>query len=211
VTHLLGPLLGGFGVLIAGFVALVIVAAVVGSRRERERLRQLEQAAFMAGWRPVGGPVPPVVAEATRSRRNKMALAIELNGRPYWMVWHRWTESNGENSRRVDLTRYFAWLGPSYPNLEIKRRTKLGGKLMPVRGLGTGDPAFDKAFLVRSPPDPQTARLLGPQLRQEMLAYRLPPWQIAGGVLIMAYNDAPDIKTLEPRTATIRHLANMLS
>lgn len=82
---------------------------------------------------------------------------------------------------------------------------------MPVRGLGTGDPAFDKAFLVRSYPDPQIARLLGPQLRQEMLEHRLPPWQIVGGTLVMAYNDAPGITTLEPRTAAIRHLADLLS
>jgi hypothetical protein len=35
---------------------------------------------LQTGWRPLAGPMPWVVAEATRSSRNKMAMTTERDG-----------------------------------------------------------------------------------------------------------------------------------
>ena len=195
-----------FGLVVLGVITAVVVA------HQRDSRRRLQLHAYMAdtGWWPISEPPPQQVDTAWRSRRTKLAAVKNIDGGPVWMVWHRWTESSGENSSTHDLTRYFRWLGPNYPDVEVKKRTSVGALIKPVRGPGTGDAAFDKAFRVISPYPADAARLLGPHLRQLMTEHRLPPWRIERGLLIIQMDLAVRIETLQPMADQVVELARRL-
>jgi hypothetical protein len=203
-----------FGVFFVTAVVLLIVYAVAAVRRERRRREQLRGYAARLGWLPITGPVPEPVAKDARSRRCRLALGLRRGGHDLWVVWHQWTESTGSgegsSSRTRNRTRYFLWLGPAYPDIAVRRRTGIGAFFKPVRGIGTGDAGFDKAFLVRPSDTYEQRRLLTPPLREAMLARRLPVWEIAGGVLITAYEDMPRIENLQARADAISYLARAL-
>ena len=203
---------------LSGFVSLFIVALIVlivlavkGYRRERRRRAELDLYATQLGWQPIAGPVPEPVAKDVRSRRNKLALSTQRGPHPLWLVWHQWTESNGETSTTTrNLTRYYIWLGQGHPDIQLRRRSRIGAFFKPVRGVGTGDAAFDRAFLVRPSGTYEHQRLLTPQLRAAMVARQVPAWRITGGVLIIGYGDVPRIENLQPRADVICYLAQAL-
>ncbi|KAB2373212.1 hypothetical protein [Actinomadura montaniterrae] len=211
-----GPGLFGSTGLFVGLVVLAVVVIVWSAVRSHRQMRELREHIAACGWRPVerDEPMPRPVASAVRSRRTKLAVAAE-EPYPLWLVWHRWTESQGTgDSRRTsthDLTRYFLRPGGGFRDVEVVKRTAIGGFLMPVRGVGTGDAAFDKRFLIRGLGEQQAVRLLTPALRAAMLAGDVPPWEVAGGVLISAYTDAPSIGTFQPRADALVRLAGMLT
>jgi hypothetical protein len=203
-----------FGGFFSTALVLVIVVVVVVARRERAKLAELRAYAAQSGWLPITGPAPEPVERDARSRRCKLALGVRRGPHHLWVVWHQWIESTGSgdnsSSRRRNRTRYFLWLGPGYPDVSLRRRTGIGAFVKPVRGVGTGDAAFDKAFLVRPGDSHEPLRLLTPPLREALLARRLPIWAIEGGVLITAYDDIPRIENLHPRADAICYVADAL-
>jgi hypothetical protein len=203
-----------FSGLFSTVIIVVIVVVVVVARRERGRVAELHGYAAQSGWQPITGPAPEPVARDARSRRCKLALGGQRGPHHLWVVWHQWTESSGSgqtySSRRRNRTRYYLWLGPHYPDVSLRRRTGIGAFFKPVRGVGTGDAVFDKAFLVRPGGSDEPLRLLTPPLREAMLAGRLPIWAITGGVLITAYDDVPRIENLQPRADAICYVADAL-
>jgi hypothetical protein len=210
-----GDLLGSNTLFIA-FAALVMVVIVWSGVRGRRQMRELREHIAARGWRPVvrDEPMPGPVASAARSRRSRLAVATQ-EPYPLWLVWHRWTESSGTGDNRTtsthNLTRYFLLLGAGYQDMEVVKRTALGGLFMPVRGAGTGDADFDKRFLVRGLGEHQAVRLLTPELRAAMLAGEVPAWEVSAGVLISAYSVAPSVATFQPRADTLVALAGMLT
>jgi hypothetical protein len=197
--------------------AILTGTVIVGSAvRDRRRAKRFRAHAAACGWWPLTAdqPLPGPVASAARSRRTKLAFAAEREY-PVWLVWHHWIESTGTgDSRRTkahDLTRYFLPLGPGFQDVEIVARTALGGLLKPVRGVGTGDPAFDKRFLVRGLGEQQAVRLLTPELRAAMLAGEVPTWTVRARVLISSYSSPPSAETLEPRADALIAVARMLT
>jgi hypothetical protein len=205
-------------VIFSGFfstaVILVIVVAVMIVRRERRRVAELHAHAAQYGWQPITGPVPEPVARDARARHCKLALGVRRGPHHLWVVWHQWIESTGggqySSSRKRNRTHYYLWLGPGYPDVSLRRRTGMGGLFKPVRGVGTGDAAFDKAFLVRPGDSDEPRRLLTPPLREAMLAQRLPLWSITDGVLITTYNEVPRVENLQGRADAICYVADTL-
>jgi hypothetical protein len=203
-------------VLFGTAAAAVAVLAVTVIRRDRRRREELRAYAAQAGWWPVAGPaagpaqLPGPVAEDARSRRCKLAFGARRGRYDVWMVWHQWVESTGDSSTTRNLTRYYLWLGPSHPDIALRRRTGIGAFFKPVRGAGTGDAAFDRAVLVRPGDGGAQWGLLTPPLREALLARRLPLFQITGGVLITRYGDVPRIDNLDARAAAICELADAL-
>lgn len=206
-----------FSGLFAAVVALLIVAAVMAAARERRRREQLHAHAAQWGWRPVtiAAPAPGPVSEAARSRRSRLVLGTRLQGFDLWLVWHQWTESTGSGDSTTSTTRnhtrYFLWLGGSYPDLRLERRSRIGAFLKPVRGIGTGDAEFDRHFLVRGARGHEALRVLTPDVRHAMMTGRLPVWRISGGVLITGHQDVPRVENLQPHADVIVYLARMLT
>jgi hypothetical protein len=209
-----GLISGILGILFAGTITLVIILVVRTAARERERRARLHAHAAQLGWYPITSPVPGPVAEAIRSRRTKLALGIRHSGYDAWMVWHQWTESTGSDSSTTstkNLTRYYLWLGPAHPNVQLVRRTSIGAFFNPVRGIGTGDAEFDKRFVIKPADRPEAIQVVTPVIRQAMFAGHFLNWQVSDGTLILAYWDTPRIENLQPRADGIVHLAHLLS
>jgi hypothetical protein len=178
--------------------ALMVIASRVGARRSREF------AAFAAssGWTEPPSPLPEPLVTVARSYRSRLMLYSHRDGFDVWISWHRWTEISGGNPTRRsgstthDVTRYFVALGRRRPNAVVQRRTGLGGLLKPVRGHGTGDAEFDRAFVVRPTDEPVVLALLTPPMRAALRSGRVPPWQIADDLLITTYLRPPTAATL---------------
>jgi hypothetical protein len=207
--------LGIFGIMVAGFVALFAVLATWAVRRHRGQKARLRAHAAQLGWHPIVGPAPDLVAESAASGRTELALGTHHSGFDVWMVWHLWYESssspgNGTQSMR-NLTRYFLWLGPAYPDVRLARRSGVGAFFDPVRGIGTGDAEFDKRFVIKPSDRPEVIPMVTPVIRQAMLAGHFLNWQISGGLLILAYADRPRIENFQPRADGIAHLAGLLT
>lgn len=204
-----------FGGLFPFFFVLIIVVGILAVLRERRRRERLRAYAAELGWQPIMGPAPDPVIRDMDSRRCKLDLGTRYGPYEVWLVWHQWVEHTGSgdtsSSTTRNLTRYYLWLGSSYPDISVRRRTRVGAFFKPVRGVGTGDSAFDKAFLVRPADSYAGQRLLTPQLREVMLARRLPVFEITGGVLITGYGDPPRVENLKPRADAIACLAHMLT
>ncbi|MCW2876467.1 MAG: hypothetical protein JWQ95_567 [Sphaerisporangium sp.] len=119
--------------------------------------------------------------------------------------WETDTDTTTHN-----LTRYFVRPSAGHPPISFERRTQLGGLIVPVRGEGCGDPAFDHAFLVH-PKEGAPIHLLSQEIRGEMLAGVIPLWEIdAGGMLVTWYDDAPRVETFEQRADALLHVLRLL-
>ncbi|QKG27223.1 hypothetical protein [Actinomadura verrucosospora] len=199
-----------YNALIIVIVALIVAGIVWTATYDHVRTKRLHAHAAAFGWSPVGAadPMPGPVAEAVRSRRSKLAFATE-QPYPIWLVWQQ--PSTDSTGQARELTRYFLLIGSEYPDVRVVRRTALGGLFKPVRGAGTGDPAFDRKFLIRGPGGHRAADLVTPQVRAAMLAGDAPAWEITAGVLVASHPDAPTRRTLQPRADALTDLARMLT
>jgi hypothetical protein len=203
-----------FVALVAGVVVLFALLVTVAVRRHRGQKARLQEHASELGWHPVFGPAPDLVAESAASRRTELALGTHRSGFDVWMVWHLWYESSGAGDggqSMRNLTRYFLWLGPTYPDIRLSPRSSIGAFFDPVRGIGTGDAEFDKRFAIKPSDRPEVIPAVTPLVRQAMLAGHFRNWQISGGVLILAYADRPRIENFQPRADGIVHLARLLT
>lgn len=220
----------------AGFVALLLALNAAVRWRLRRRMARLRAQSAQFGWHPITDPVPGPVATALRSRRCKLALAMQYEGRQVWMIYHQWTErSASRRSERVeDLMRYFLDLGPGYPSILLRRRTVMDGDQWPVEGMGglvekfidgmrglpdsyTGDAEFDRRFSFQVLQTHQVRhataeplRLLTPPVRAAMVADQLPLWGLDGGILSIRYPYEPDADRLQAGAEAIVRLAGML-
>jgi hypothetical protein len=213
---------GVFGVL----VGVVVLVSLYAAMKERTQGQELRAYATEQGWHEPGptDALPAPVAAAKDSSRSRLLLTTRRDGENVWVSWHRWTERS--DSRRYnattqqwetdtsstthDLTRYFVRAGGHPEPISFKKRTTLGGIFMPVRGEGTGDASFDRAFLVQ-PKEGAPVHLLTQEVRDEMLAGLLPLWEIdASGMLVTCYDDPPKIETLEQHADALLHLLDLL-
>ena len=74
----------------------------------------------------------------------------------------------------------------------------------------TGDVAFDRRFRVRAEDPDDATRLLGPELRAEMLARELPLWEIHDADLIVAWPLSLRPRDLPPRLASTLRLVELI-
>jgi hypothetical protein len=205
-------------IIVIGFpVALLMRAAT--NRRSAE----ISDFAAQDGWTAhvQGAALPEPVAQASQSPRSQLTFGKQSGPHQIWMNWHHWTETRSSagpgggtqtTSKVKNLTRYFLTLGPDgYPDLSFKRRSALGSALRPVRGEGTGDAAFDRAFIVICDDKPAADRLLTAPLRQAMQTKAVPLWSIRQGTLITGYADKPATANLDARADTLITIGEMLS
>jgi len=196
-------------------VTAIIIIGIVLTVREKKRVQGLREYAADRGWRPVAGsaPLPSPVTAAAGSPHAQFTL--ERDHPRMWVSWHSWqeTSSNSDGSSSTwyhQLTRYFTELAGGFPDCEVSRRTRLGAWVVPRRGLGTDDDAFDRAFVI-SPKNNVAVRELFPRvMRQALLQGSVPPWSIRTNVLMTSYDDAPTIENLEQRAQDLVRLASLL-
>lgn len=198
-------------------LAIAVVAGLIAlSRAAHRQARELSEFAALSGWTAPADPLPPTLAPVAASARSRMMLYSHRNGCHVWLSWHRWTEtSTGNPSRRAsstthDLTRYFVTLPRRRPNVAVQRRTGLAGLLKPVRGAGTGDPPFDRAFLVKPADEPVALALVTAPMRDALRRGLVPPWQIVDDLLVTGYSRPPTVENLNAHADAAVHAVRLL-
>ncbi|GAA3813789.1 hypothetical protein GCM10022226_38190 [Sphaerisporangium flaviroseum] len=212
--------------LFALVVGVALLFSMLSRTRERSRRQEFLTRATENGWYEPGpaDALPASVAAAKDSDRSQLLLTTRRDGENIWISWHRWTErkdssaynssaGRSETDTRTtthDLTRCFVRAGGHPEPISLERRTKVGGLFIPVRGEGTGDASFDRAFLVH-PKEGAPIHLLTQDIRDEMLAGLIPLWQIdETGMLVTRYDEAPGADTLEQHADALLHVLDLL-
>ena len=225
----LGPATsGGGGGSLVGFLVvfgLVIVTLLLFSsfsaRRERGRRRGFLAQATERGWYEPSPAdfVPPSVTAAEDPASLKLLLTARRDGENIWVAWNRPEQGAGPRDATApaareggprDLTRYFVRAAGHPDPISFLRRGP-GGASALVRGAGTGDPAFDRAFAVL-PEEGAPVHLLTETVRREMIAGLIPLWEIdATGMLVTRYEEEPEIDAFDRHADALLHLLGALS
>lgn len=179
-------------------------------RRERAEVAPIQDYALDAGWSAFGPPVPPPVDVAVRSPLTKLALTCQVGGHQVWMVWQRWPGSDADGRGPLGLTRFYVWLEDHYPDMQVRRRDTLSLLVLPVQGIGTGEPEFDRHYMIKSTGSDAPLRVLTPAVRQVMIAGRAREWEISAGTLIHTYEDKERVETLQGRAEGVANFAQLL-
>jgi hypothetical protein len=184
----------------------------VQSRKAARLQREFDEFTIRTGWHRSLDRLPASLTAVAKSRRSQLLMWTQREGYTIWLSWHRWQESTGSdnmnNSRTRDLTQYFVELPRRYPDASVLPR--IGGFLNPVRGIGTGDADFDRAFVIKPTDNMAAISLVTPQIRAAMRDRRIPPWQIAGDLLILADYRPPSVATLNATVDVAVHTARLL-
>jgi hypothetical protein len=192
---------GGFGVLclvlFLGFLAVAIVLAVYGARKERERKDTLVQWALANEWAHMVRPATdwPTRLPGHNGRGVTMAMTGLVNG---WTVtvgeYHYTTSSTDANGHSSSTTHHYVVvalrLPRAYPSIAVSPRggmSKLWRSVFGDSGATTGIPQFDETFKINTK-DPAAVRYaVGPALVEAHLAGRVPAWSIVGDELLTAF------------------------
>jgi len=184
------------GLIIVAFMAVGVLvsrtAAKSAIRAMRRRNAEFDAAWARQGWRRVPVGDGPRVMNEGGFRDERLRLVKQIGDHIVWMNWRNWINGSGENSSGEHRTTYFVQMTPAgYPELLVRRRTRLGGQLIPRRGLGTGDPDFDQAFTITPHNTPGPNRILTSPIRQALLVGTIPAWQIRDNTLIIEHRAPP--------------------
>jgi hypothetical protein len=206
---------------VAAVITLLVVLGVIGSKVARKRRAELLAHASTLGWEPTTDftQLPPAIAAVARSNRSQLFLRHRTS--PMWISWHRWTESSSSynsssgrwesSSTTHDLTRYFAALPGYFADMTVERRTKIGAFFKPRRGVGTGDDAFDRMFVVKPADDIAVIRQVNARLMGALAAGAVGPFRIDGNIASLADNSWLRREDLRRRTDELRRLASLLT
>ena len=167
-----------FGLMTAGLIALVVVVAVAGQRRARERQQGLAGFAHHKEWeyRPSDPSlVSPFQGAPFGRGHGRSATNVLLghhDGRPFVAFDYRYTTTSGSGDSRSSSTYTHSVvalnLGAPTPGLSVAPTSTFGRLVNAVTGrdIPVGDPAFDEAFTVTSH-SPEFARdVLHPGIRE---------------------------------------------
>ncbi|WP_433211541.1 hypothetical protein ACQP00_50700 [Dactylosporangium sp. CS-047395] len=178
---------------------LVIILAVIGRRRERQRRELLEVWAVRNRWQYV--PRPPNEwwrrLPGRNSRGVALALSGQLGGRPVSVGEYSYTTTSttsgadGTTSTSSQTHHFVVWVvrvRGSWPALSVHRRgamSRFGRTLFGDRATALGHEAFDSAFRISADRPEMVRTVFGQALVAEHLAGRLPDWSLRGDELMV--------------------------
>ncbi len=190
------------GVVCATLVALIVVAAVISARRERERRERLRHWATRYEWAYVERPAVDWTARLPGRNRRGVSLLLSgvLDGHPVSVAEYSYTETHTSTTHNASgttststssTTHHFVVVvvrlprpGPSVEVVPRHGLSKLGRALFGDRPTALGYEPFDRAFRIAAK-DPGAARyLVGPALAGEHIAGRVPAWSLHGTELV---------------------------
>ncbi|GAA3449788.1 hypothetical protein [Dactylosporangium matsuzakiense] len=186
-------------VCIAAVFVLLVLAAVVSRRRERERRERLEVWAVQHRWQYVPRPVNEWWRRLPGHNKRGVSLALSgvVGGRPVSVAEYSYTTTSttsgpdGSTSTSSQTHHFIVWVvrvRGSWPELSVHRRgavSRFGRTLFGDRATALGYEPFDSAFRIRAA-RPETVRtVFGRDLVAEQLSGRLPEWSLYGGDLMV--------------------------
>lgn len=190
------------GVCIALVFTLLIVAAVITRRRERERRELLHAWAVRNRWQYV--PQPSTQWWPRLPGRNRRGVSLALNGtvggRPVSVGEYSYTTTStttgadGTTSTTSQTHHFLIWvvrLRAAWPAVSVHRRgamSRFGRTLFGDRATALGYEPFDSAYRISAERPEMVRGLFGRELVAEQLAGRLPEWSLAGDELMAVEN-----------------------
>ncbi len=191
-------------IIAAVFVAVVAVSALIDRRNRRE----LQAWATSRGWtyrENGGGDWAGFLPQGRRRNGVKIQLNGTWQGRPITLAdyWYKTVHSNGQTrtTRTHHLTTVVVHLAAPYPVVVLHSRTLGSLGLGVAQAVGrhpanlTGIPEFDSRFRIEAGQH-DARKLVTAQVVHATLQGNLPPWQLRGRDLIIAWPgslNAPDL------------------
>jgi hypothetical protein len=182
----------------AAFVALIVIFAVVTSRRERDRQDALRLWAASCGWQATRRPAVDWGRRmpGRNSRGVTLALSGTIAGRTVTIgEYHhtRTTSSTSSTDMSSSSTTTYHYvlmvvrLRRPGPTIAVFRRgamSRFGRSLFGDRATAIGYEPFDSAYRVAADDATSVPSVLGQALVAEHVAGRLPDWSLQGDELL---------------------------
>jgi hypothetical protein len=208
--------------LILVFVAFAVIVALVHAIIEQNHRRGLQAWAMSRGLAVREGGGGDWMKSLPHGRQADVTVQLygTWQGRPvivadYWYVTSRSAGRTTRSRRTQHLAVVIAHLETAYPPVVLHSRG-LGGL-----GLGiaqamdphpanlTGDPEFDNRFRIEAS-EPGAGGLVTAQVIEATLGARLPPWQLQGQDLVIAWPGSLKAANLDQRLNHALTLADLL-
>jgi hypothetical protein len=185
------PLVGLVAALCLGSVVLVALVAVYHGRRQRRRGREMQQWADRNGWTLTRNPPVDWGRQLPGGNRRGIGHTFSrtLDGRPVNVAQYSVTDtSDGTTTNTHFHVVAVAILRRAYPSIQVEPRgrvSRLKNKLLGPGETASGDPDFDRQFIIRTS-DPSVVRQwLSPALIAAELTGRIPAaWSVYGTELL---------------------------
>jgi hypothetical protein len=205
--HSYGPL-----VFILGACAVVGIIGLLVAAQNNAMWAELRTRATGLGWTEVPREeVPPEIAHLVQWHRPRCILRGPGDGDVLWLVWHQWTTRRGKSRTTHNATRLLATQRVDWRDFTVERRTRLGAKLMPVNGAGTGDREFDRAYLIRTGDPADTPVVLTPDIRAALVREEIVPFAVAANLATILVRQVPDVDLFDAQTPVMARVVALLA
>ncbi|MFI5915542.1 hypothetical protein [Dactylosporangium sp. NPDC051541] len=180
-------------------LALLITAAVVSRRRERQRRERLEVWAVRNRWQYIARPANEWWRRLPGHNKRGVSLALSgvIGGRAVSVGEYSYTTTStspgpdGSTSTSSQTHHFVVWVVQvrgSWPELSVHRRgamSRFGRTLFGDRATALGYEPFDSAFRVRAARPEMVRGVFGRELVAEQLSGRVPEWSLHGSELLV--------------------------
>jgi hypothetical protein len=209
-------------VLILVIVAVLVAVVAVGGLVDQGYRRKLQAWATARGWayrENGGGDWAGFLPKGRRRHGVKIQLDGTWQGRPVTLAdyWYQTIRSTGRTrtTRTHHLTAVVVRLAAPYPAVVLHSRAlgSLGLGIAQAVGLHpanlTGIPEFDSRFRIETGPH-SGSELVTAQVIHATLQGNLPPWQLHGHDLIIAWPGSLNVPDLDRKLSQALTLAAQL-
>jgi hypothetical protein len=207
--------------LLVVLAALLVAGAAIAAFIDQGYRRELATWAAARGWgyQEDGGADWAGFLPRGYRRRVKIEMAGRWQGRPMTAAhyWYQVRHSSRNAPRTYHLTVVVVRLAVPHPTVVLYPRAlgSVGHGIAKAVGLpsanATGIPEFDNRYRINAGPGPGPgAGLVTEQAIRVTLAADLPPWQVRGRDLIIAWRGSPNPRDLDRKLAQAAALAAQL-
>ncbi|MFI7599175.1 hypothetical protein [Actinoplanes sp. NPDC049681] len=211
------PIAVTIGAFCVVFLALVVVAAVFGSRRRRREQDRMRQWAARKGWTFTAHPHVDWGRQLPGGNRNGIdyAFSTVLRGRPVTVAQYSVTEaSDGTTTNTHYPIVTVAVLKRSFPSVEVTARARASRLKSALFGGGetaTGNPDFDRNFRVRTTAPAAMRHWLSPSLIAAQLGGQVPStWNMQGTELFYHRPGRLELDEIADHAIALTPLADLL-
>jgi hypothetical protein len=218
----------GAGVFCVLVVLLVTLASIAVGRRNRRRADRLRGWARENGWTVTPHPAVNWTARLPGGNRDGIAVAVSgrVRGRPVSVAEYLVTDAQvtsvpdgmgGTTSSTAPADHFYAVavavLAQPLPSISVEPRGPMSRMARAVIGPGesaTGNPAFDRAFRIRTSDPGAVPRWCTPRVMEAHLRGQIPAWSVHGAELLIYEPGRLDPAAIPARIAPITYLADLL-
>jgi hypothetical protein len=218
----------GAGVFCVLVVLLVTLASLGARRRNRRRADRLRGWARENGWTVTPHPAVNWGTRLPGGNRDGIAVAVSgrVGGRPVSVAEYLVTDAQvtsapdgmgGTTTSTAPVDNFYvatvAVLAQPLPAITVEPRGAMSRLAHAVVGPGesaTGNPAFDRAFRIRTSDPAAVPRWCTPQIIDAHLRGQIPPWSVYGAELLTYQPGRLDPAAVPGQIAPVAYLADLL-